>query len=183
MWIPIDTRLADHPKVHQIAGSCRMPHDLVTGLLIRLWGLCADLDTDRLPGDLASLSQFYRLPDGFLAAMVEVGWAEVLTGEVRISTRGKSRREIAKRAADARWDASRMHARMHDASECIPNDASGMHMPERERERKRKRQTQTGGAPPPTDLDGSAAKPMPTPEERAAYIATMRATLNGAAHA
>lgn len=179
MWIPIDTRLADHPRVHQIASRCQLPHDLVVGLLARLWGLCADLDTDVLPGDLESLSQCYRLPKGFLAAVVEVGWASTGTGEVRFSVRSTSRREIAKRAADARWMHARMHGGMHDASTSMHPHASAMHP--LQRQRKRKKETERGGSPPPTSPDGSAASNLPSIEERQAYLAAVRATLNGAA--
>lgn len=186
MWIPLDTRLADHPRVHQIAVRCQLPHDLVVGLMARLWGLCADLDTDVLPGDLESLSQCYRLPKGFLAAVVEVGWASTGTGEVRFSVRSTSRREIAKRAADARWMHARMHGGMHDASARMHpdasasiSDASAMHGLQRKRQRKK--ETERGGSPPPTSPDGSAASNLPSIEERQAYLAAVRATLNGAA--
>jgi hypothetical protein len=37
MWIPIDTRLHEHPTVLRIAVSLKLPAELVVGLLARLW--------------------------------------------------------------------------------------------------------------------------------------------------
>jgi len=145
MWIPIDTRLADHPKVHQIAQACRMPHDLVVGILARLWGLCADLETEKLPGDLNSLSQCYRLPNGFLEELVAVGWAKVGDGYVQMPTRNghasSMRRAHAQHAAHMRWNAQQ-------------NGHAGAYAREIETEKQKKRQR--GRASPPPALEEAA---------------------------
>lgn len=145
MWIPIDTRLADHPRVHQIATACRMPHDLVVGILARLWGLCADLETQRLPGDLASLSECYRLPKGFLEELVVVGWAKAGDGYVELSTRNghasSMRRAHAQHAAHMRWNAPQ-------------NGHAGAYAREIDTEKERKRQRRR--ASPPPALEGAA---------------------------
>jgi hypothetical protein len=128
MWIPIDTRLHEHPTVLRIAVSLKLPAELVVGLLARLWGMCSDFDSWAIPGDEAEVSQHYRLPAGFIRAMESVGLAKVapdsvtITMTAAISDTADRRRERASRAARARWDArnGEHDARnaQHDAQTC-----------------------------------------------------------------
>jgi len=121
MWIPIDTRLHEHPTVLRIAVSLKLPAELVVGLLARLWGMCSDFDSWAIPGDEAEVSQHYRLPAGFIRAMESVGLAKVgsdsvtITMTAAISDTAERRRERAAHAARARWNAQKGE---HDAQTC-----------------------------------------------------------------
>lgn len=138
MWIPIDTRLIDHPKVRSIAR--RLEVDLLTavGGLVVLWGIAADLDTERFDGVSHTIEADYRLPAGLLEAMAAVGWADVRGDHTTISTRNQDRsaaaskrREQAQHAARMRWHSE--HMREHDAA----NAAAHARMPHTNRQRKK----------------------------------------------
>lgn len=167
MWIPIDTRLADHPRVHQIALASELPQDYVVGILARLWGLLADLQTEVLPGDVETLRTCYRLPNGFLEAVVEVGWAELRAGEVRFATRNaerdaarEARREIARQGGLAK--AAAAGTCKQPASSC-KQPASSLQagcFPATDRQKRRKKETETAAvSSPPPALEGAGGEP------------------------
>jgi len=167
VWIPIDTRLSDHPKVHQIALASELPQDHVVGILARLWGLLADLQTEVLYGDMKTLRTCYRLPNGFLEAVVEVGWAELRAGEVRFATRNaerdaarEARREIARQGGLAK--AAAASTCKQPASSC-KQPASSLQagcFPATDRQKRRKKETETAAvSSPPPALEGAGGEP------------------------
>ena len=155
MWIPIDTRLHEHPTVLRIAVSLKLPAELVVGLLARLWGMCSDFDSWAIPGDEAEVSQHYRLPAGFIRAMESVGLAKVgsdsvtITMTAAISDTAERRRERASRAARARWDARNGEHDARNAQSC--SDAiEGV-----ERGNRKKKGNGSRASSPPPALEGA----------------------------
>lgn len=111
-WIPMDTRLAEHPKVLAMAAQ-GLDRRLIVGLLHDLWSRLAELETETLDGTPELLEQGYHWPEGFVKALEKVGWAKVGKATVQFGTRNpeaterkRMRRERAKAAADARWHAN-----------------------------------------------------------------------------
>lgn len=141
MWIPIDTRLIDHPKVrcmHRQLGSSLA--ETVGGLAV-LWGIAADLSTERFDGTPDQIEADYRLPAGLIEAMAAVGWAKIEAGQVCLSTRNQDRAAAASKRSEQAQHAARMrwmrqhgeHMRPHDAADA----AAHARMPQRKRDRKK----------------------------------------------
>jgi len=162
VWIPIDTRLHEHPTVLRIAVSLKLPAELVVGLLARLWGMCSDFDSWAIPGDEAEVSQHYRLPAGFIRAMESVGLAKVgqdsvtITMTAAISDTADRRRERASRAARARWDARNAQ---HDAQSCSADARNAQACSDAiegvERGNRKKKGNGTRASSPPPALEGA----------------------------
>jgi len=148
MWIPIDTRLIDHPKVRRIQRCLRCSLPEVVGGLVVLWGIAADLDTERFDGTPDALWKDYGLPNGLIEAMEAVGWARIEADHVVVSTRNQDResaaskrRQNAQHAARMRWMRQHPehmrphgeHMRQHDAADATAYAA----MPQRKRQRKK----------------------------------------------
>jgi len=167
MWIPIDTRLIDHPKVRRIQRclGCSLPE--VVGGLVVLWGIAADLDTERFDGTPEALGLDYSLPDGLIAAMEAVGWARIEADHVVVSTRNQDResaaskrRQNAQHAARMRWMRQHPeHMRQHDAA-----DASA-YAPMPQRKRQRKKETSAASRPAALEEQAGDAAGVGTPAQ------------------
>lgn len=164
-WVPIDTRLLDHPKVLRLAVH-RDRHQVV-GLLAHLWGLLHDLETELLDGTAEELEQLYGWPEGWLRELERVGWAIIKGDSIRFPTRNwqksdkrSKRSEAASKAANARWDATRRSAskRIPNASNSASCDAScgsDAAMPQIDREISRDASTHA-----PSEGGGSVERPI-----------------------
>lgn len=138
VWIPVDRRLHEHPKIRRIARELSMDRYAVVGCMVYLWGLVEDLGASLGPDPS---DEEHGLPAGFLAQVEKVGWATREKGDLVLTSRKSDRSAIARRAAAARWasgmhDASSMHA---DASSMHAHASDASHAIDRERDRKRKR--------------------------------------------
>ena len=162
MWIPVDTRLHEHIKVQRLASRLKLPHDLVVGLLVRLWGLCSDFDNWTLEGDAVEISQHYRLPAGFLEQAAEVGFAKIGKEGVTmlrtdaLNETAERRRERASNAARARWDARNAQ---HDAQSCSADARNAQSCSDAiegmERGNRKKRGSGRRASRPPPALEGA----------------------------
>jgi len=109
-WIPMDTRLGEHAKTLTMASQLSMEPRLVVGHLHDLWSRLSELDAEVLEMAPAAIELGYRYPDGFISAMVKVGWAKPVTGGMRFKTRINEARERANiRKERARKGAEAMH--------------------------------------------------------------------------
>ena len=160
MWIPVDTRLHEHIKVQRLATRLKLPHDLVVGLLVRLWGLCSDFGDWTLEGDAVEISQHYRLPAGFLEQAAEVGFAKIgkegitMLRTEALNETAERRRERASNAARARWDARNGE---HDAQTCSTDARNAQpcsNAIEGYRDGKKKGSGRQASSPPPA-LEGA----------------------------
>jgi len=170
-WLKIDRRLHDHWKVRSIAEELGVGRRLVVGCLCYLWGLAEDVSPCLGPR-FRELD--HELPEGLLQSMAQVGWATLGEEGWELTIRAsapKSERmsELARRSWDARRNADAMR------TQCGPQCGPMRTHAERERERKK-------GAAATTDPDGSSP-PLSSGPDRAAMLAALRATLNGAASA
>jgi len=166
MWIPIDTRLPDHPKVRRMASSLNCSRWEVVGALVQLWGLAADLDTEQLDGMPSDIEAEYDLPRGLLGSLAQVGWATFEERGVTLSTRNSERdeakarrREQAQHAAHMRWHGQ------HDAAAMLGNAT------DRQTLQRKKQTKRASAASPPPALEGAGG------DVRASVA--LRAALNG----
>jgi len=178
MWIPVDTRLHEHPKVQRLAGRLKIPHELVVGLLVRLWGMCSDFDSWTIEGDEAEVSQHYRLPAGFLRELASVGLAKLSENSVTmiltsaLSETADRRKAKAAAAANARWHAQ---TAKHDAQSCsrdAPDAKACSDAIEGKRDRRIKGSRSRASSQPA--LEGAAEDDVGLPT-----AAALRAALNG----
>ena len=157
MWIPVDTRLGDHPKVRSICRMTKCDRLKVVGALVTIWGLCADLETEELTFHL-SIEEEYDLPEGIIAAMVTVGWATAKPDSVVIHTRNgerdqarEARREIARKGGLAR--AAQQAAASRQQAAASRQQAGSRSATDRHRDIERKKQI--GASSPPPALEGA----------------------------
>lgn len=189
-WLKVDRRIHEHPKVRRIAKRLELPRFAVVGCLVYLWGIADDLG-ECLGAGFEEVD--HDLPEGFLAAMEEVGWAEDTVDGWVLRTRPESPRSARMRElANLRYEAEAARlakiglgaapsagANGAAAHASVPSAGAGSRNAHaREREEKRKiRETRTASAvsPPPPAPDGAA--------EASTFRASaaMAAGLNGAA--
>ena len=157
MWIPVDTRLGDHPNVRSICRMTKCDRLKVVGALVTIWGLCADLETEELTFHL-SIEEEYDLPEGIIAAMVTVGWATAKPDSVVVHTRNgerdqarEARREIALRGGLAR--AAQQAAASSSKQAASSQQAGSCSATEKQTDIERKKQRR-GSSPPPA-LEGA----------------------------
>jgi hypothetical protein len=163
-WIKVDRRLSDHWKVRRLASVFGMPRWSVVGALAYLWGLAEDVGPCLGP---FFAEADHELPEGFVAALGEVGWAhQGEDGTWCMSTREESAKTLEMRAlAQARWDGMRAHPdrnaeamRAHADRNAKPM-RSHTRRSARERERERDRETDASAsaaaAGPASGLNGS----------------------------
>ena len=158
MWIPVDTRLGDHPKVRAIARMTGCDRLRVVGALVTIWGLCADLETEELDSTVLALEEEYGLPEGMVAAMSVLGWATVTTDSVTFHTRNgerdqarEARREIARKGGLAR--AAQQAAASSSKQAASRQQAGSCSATEKQTDIERKKQRR-GSSPPPA-LEGA----------------------------
>jgi len=193
-WLKIDRRIHEHPKVRRIAKRLELPRFAVVGCLVYLWGIADDLG-ECLGAGFEEVD--HDLPEGFLAAMEEVGWAENTPDGWLLRTRPESPRSARMRElANLRYEAeatrlskiglgeapsARANGTARTAGGTHRSAASGAarqsaYAREREREKERERErTPSAVSPPPPAPDGAA--------EASTFKASaaMAAGLNGAA--
>jgi len=181
-WLKVDRRIHEHPKVRRIAKRLELPRFAVVGCLVYLWGVADDLG-ECLGAAFEEVD--HELPEGLLAAMEEVGWAEDTVDGWLLRTRPESPRSARMRelanlryAAEAARLAKIALGVAPSAGAKAPSAGAGSRNAHaREREEKRKiRETRTSSAvsPPPPAPDGAA--------EASTFRASaaMAAGLNGA---
>lgn len=196
-WLKIDRRIHEHPKVRRIAKRLELPRFAVVGCLVYLWGVADDLG-ECLGAAFEEVD--HELPEGLLAAMEEVGWAEDTVDGWLLRTRPESPRSARMRElANLRYEAeaarlakiglgaapsagangAAAHAKVPSAGAKAPSAGAGRrdaHARERDREKERERErTSSAVSPPPPAPDGAA--------EASTFRASaaMAAGLNGAA--
>lgn len=158
MWIPVDTRLGDHPKVRAIARITSCDRLRVVGALVTLWGLCADLETEELDSTVLALEEEYGLPEGIVAAMNVVGWATVTKDRVILHTRNgerdqarEARREIARKGGLAR---AAQQAAASSSKQAASRQQAGSR-PATDIDRDIERKKQRRGSSPPPAIEGA----------------------------
>jgi hypothetical protein len=162
MWIPIDTRLQDHPKLRRISSIAGIRPFEAVGAVTVLWGLAADLETERLDMTAQEIAEQYQLPALLLGAMSEVGWAELHTDHVVLKTRNserdaarEARREIARQGGLAR--AAQQAAASSSKQAASRQQAGSFPATDRQTDRQRKRQTGAAASPPALEGAGLSA--------------------------
>ena len=166
-WAPIDNRLIDHPNLLRLSKAVGCRHKAL-GLVVHLWGLLHDLNTELLDGSADELEELYGWPAGWISNLEAVGWAVTKKDSCRFPTRnherveqGSKRSAAASKAANARWDAQRRRAskRIPNASSDAYADAScgsDASMPHREKERTTDASTHTAA----DEGGGSVERPI-----------------------
>ena len=151
-WIPMDTRLGEHPKVLAMA-SQGLDRRLIVGLLHDLWSRLAELETETLDGTPELLEQGYHWPAGFVAALAEVGWAKVSKGSVHFGTRNQQaeeRRRMREERARAGGLAKAAKRSASGSASVLLTSARGLLPSATDRQTERQRNRQTGRADAPS---------------------------------
>lgn len=162
MWIPIDTRLHDHPKLRRISSICGIRPWEAVGAVTVLWGLAADLETERLDMTAQDIAEAYQLPDLLLGAMAEVGWVQLHHDHVVLKTRNserdaarEARREIARQGGLAR--AAQQAAASSSKQAASRQQAGSFPATDRQTDKERKKQTRAAASPPALEGAGLTA--------------------------